>query len=241
MLYPQASLDLRHPCVQASGAIKLTYGQTRGKICHLGFLNGWQGRTSLHPLALAQSCIAKHQPPDLRLRQWIDLPHQSIDSLGFAFLFVEQYMKIEVLTSARVVDDDLILKFDSHIVGPRREKFKHIREHAADGCPHIHNTYDSSPLASLLRWKLEKVDGDSWAKVDQYCWCQTEYLVEIQNEGPDETSLHICAWRNLGSLKSHLDEKWQRQLSYGFHTVDYRSFHDFPGSVRDVFEAEEIP
>ena len=146
MLYPQASLDLRHPCVQASGAIELTYGQTRGKVCNLGFLNGWQGRASLHPLALAQSCVAKHQPPDLRLRQLIDWPHQSIDSLSFAFLFVEQDMKIEVLTSARIVDDDLILKFDTRVIIPSGDRLRNVRIQAPDSC-------DSSGAASVLRWE----------------------------------------------------------------------------------------
>ena len=181
----------------------------------------------------AQSHIAKHQPPDLHLSTSINSPHHALH-------FEHQDTDHQVIITGRAIADEFILKFDSHIVVPRREKFKHIREHAADICPHIHNTHDSSPLASLLRWKLEKMDGDSWAKFDQCYWCQAEYLVEIQNEGPDETSLHICAWRNLGSLKLHLDEKWQRQLSYGFHIVDYRSFNDFPGSIRDVFETEEI-
>lgn len=117
---------------KASGAIELTYGQTRCKAYSLAFLKDWQGQTSLHPLALAQSCIAKHQPPDFRLRQLIDWPHRSIDSLSFAFLFVEQDMKIEILKSARVVHDDLILKLDTRVIIPSGDQHSQRCTHYND-------------------------------------------------------------------------------------------------------------
>ena len=56
-------------------------------------------------------------------------------------------MKIEVLASTRVVDDDLILKVDMRVIIPSGDRLRNVRIQAPDSC-------DSSGAASVLRWEI---------------------------------------------------------------------------------------
>lgn len=52
-------------------------------------------------------------------------------------------------------------------------------------------------------------------------------------------SIRLCEWRNLGSLKSCYNEKWQRQKSSNFVQYYHWPLKVLPDSVMDVFETED--
>ena len=154
--------DHNNPYVKATGVLEFVYDrscnneQSGGKTFKLGFQHVQflmycyqSASTQLDPSQLlmsqirsvtVQSHIAKHQPPGLHLPTSMNSPHHALH-------FEHRDTDHRVIITGRAIADECVLKFDSHIVVPRREKFKHIREHAADVCPHIHNTHGCSPLA----------------------------------------------------------------------------------------------
>ena len=248
--------------VKVTGALDFVYSRSSNKtgkdvkVFRLGFLDAQllinyhravsaqsdptQLLTSRAWLASAQKSIVKQQPTDLCHTQ---LAKSRIYTLCFEQQDTNSTaspVSTRVKICARVVADEMILKFESRVVVSPNENLEYARMHVPDVCPHTKNLHKFSGLASILRWMLDRMDEPPSAVFRQCDSCHTDFLVEIQNADLDNITILVCAWRNLGSLRCHSDEKWQRQLSYMFQTVDYRGFLRHPASVRDLFEANSI-
>ena len=201
------------------------------RIFRLGFPHA-QLLASDNHLVSAQSYVAGYQPADLRL----------IDSPNHVLCFEHERTKgpeHRVSIALRVIAEELLLKFESRTTIPRKGRLAHGEKHLLDVCPHIHSTHG---LSGLAEWETVYLDDHPNAVSKRCGFYHTECLVEhqkIQYEGQEGMSLRLCVWRNLGSLKSHYNEKWQRQKSSNFVKYYLRPFKVLPGSVRDVFETED--
>ena len=204
-----------HPCIRATGIVDLVYAQgdpetgDPEKVFSLAFLN-LQLLMSRYR-SLCRQSSQEDQLSDPRLTKLLS-------NLGMvAHLGVEN--RGRCVMSAKVVDDELIIRMETQILVTGPEEFAQIQMHLPQTCRHVQTRGDVFGLPEICWWLQPKWqntlvyqtnDGIPYRCVH----CHTTYLAKIKKEPESENYLvKVSVWKNLGSFISHDDEEWQKHLS----------------------------
>lgn len=201
-----------HPCIKATRILDLVYAQGNPewgypeKVFSLAFLN----------LQLLMSCYRslcressqENQLSDPRLTELLN------NLAMVAYLGVEG--KGQCMTSAKVVDDELIIRMETRIlvVGPE-EWDNHIQMHLPRVCRHVRTWGEFFLQPPDIHYWLQGYWQKAPVHQGQCAFCRTRFLAEIKKEPESKKYLvEFSVWKNLGSFKSHDDEEWRRHLPH---------------------------
>ena len=205
-----------HPCIRATGIVDLVYAQGNPetgdpeKVFSLAFLN-LQLLMSRYRYLCRQSS-QEDQLSDPRLTELLS-------NLGMvAHLGVED--RGRCVTSAEVVDDELIIRMETQILVAGPEEFGQIQMHLPQACQHVQTRGDIFWLPEICWWLQPNWQNtlvyQTHDGIPHRCaHCHTKYLAKIKKESESENYLvEVSVWKNLGSFISHEDdEEWQKHLS----------------------------
>ena len=205
-----------HPCIRATGIVDLVYAQgdpetgDPEKVFSLVFLN-LQLLMSRYR-SLRRESSQEDQLSDPRLTELLS-------NLGMvAHLGVED--RGRCVTSAEVMDDELIIRIETQISVTGPEEFGQIQMHLPQACRHVQTRGDIFGVPEICWWLQPNWHNplvyQTHRGIPHRCeHCHTKYLAKIQKEPETKNYLvEVSVWKNLGSFISHEDdEKWRKHLS----------------------------
>ena len=206
-----------HPCIQAAGIVELVYAQGdpgRGapeKVFSLAFLNLQLLMSRYRSLCPESS--EEHRLSDPRLTELLN------NLRMVAYLGLENTGRC--VTSAKVVNDELIIRMETQILLAGPEDFGPNQMHLPQTCRHVPTRREVFWPSNMDWWAQPKWEDtlvyQTHSGVPYRCpYCHTEYLATIEKEPDSESYLvEVSVWKNLGSFKSPDDEKWHSHFSYG--------------------------
>ena len=203
-----------HPCIEATGIMDLVYAQgdpetgDPEKVFSLAFLN-LQLLMSRYR-SLCRESSQENQLSDPRLTELLNN------------LAMVAYLGVEVtgrcMTSAKVVHGELIIRMETQILVAAPEEFGQIQTHLPRTCQHVRTRPGGFSGYKIYWWLqpswLNTLVHQGRADISYRCpYCQTKFLANIKKEPESENYLvEVSVWKNLGSLKLHGDEQWQRHV-----------------------------
>ena len=239
-----------HLCIKATGIVDLIYAQgdpgtgAPAKVFSLAFLNLQllMGRYR----SLCREISQEQQLSDPRLIELLKSLHM------VAYFGMRETG--QCVTNVKVVDDELLIRMESQIPLASPKDFGQIQTYLPQTCQHVPTRRDIFWPSDMDWWAQPK-----WEKMVVYlthsgvpyrcAYCYTEYLAIVQKKPESEDYLvKVVVWKNLGSLKSPSDEKWQSHLSHGDieessvkpqvdHGIIYHLFES--ADEEDTFDAGE--
>ena len=199
-----------HRCIKYTGVLDLVYAQGNSgtgasrKIYSLAFLN--LQLLMNHYRSLRRTSSQDHQPQFTELFNNLRMvAHFGVGDKG------------RCVIDARVVDDDLLLRMKTQIRFANPKEFEHIQMHLPETCQHVPTRgHLFWPWLAQPKWKKVLVYQSNTGVPYRCGYCHTDYLAIIKREPQKGKYLvEVSVWKNLGSLKSSLEETWQSHLFHG--------------------------
>lgn len=228
-----------HFCIQAAGIVDLVYAQgdpgtgAPKKVFSLAFLNLQLLMSRYRSLCPESS--QEHQPSDPRLTELLNN------------LYMVAYLGLEdtglCVTSAKVVNDELIIRMETQILLAGPEEFGQIQMHLPQTCRHVPTRREIFWPSNMDWWAQPKWENtlvyQTHSGVPYRCaYCHTEYLATVEKESDSESYLvEVSVWKNLGSFKSPDDEKWQSHLPHGKIQEPLAEHLIYHGIIFHLFES----
>lgn len=170
-----------------------------------------------------------------------------LDSLSYAHSFYHWSSATKYVshyhTSARIANDNLIMKMEYRVLLRRGDGYKKISLLCENVCPHWRRTMDDYNLAIKMRCQMSHEPAQSCpdcAGMVQCQNCSTEFIVAFLdcNWSPRGQAVYVTAWRNLGPCDTPFDIRWRTQLSILHNNLSPpKSAASFvPGSILKAFE-----
>ncbi|KAH7321858.1 hypothetical protein BKA65DRAFT_482293 [Rhexocercosporidium sp. MPI-PUGE-AT-0058] len=153
--------------------------------------------------------------------------------------YVEQYSSL-----ARVVDNRLLLRDQRVRKVPTSQRDCLPRDVTFWVCPHFW-VYSKDKLDKLDRWgsQLEKPDPfgpevcHSGPGLMRCLFCYTDFRIDFKSFGDSGNAVCLTTWKDLGSSRPLLNEKWQSHISNPI-ARDRVEFER--GTICSAFECEDF-
>lgn len=202
-----------------------------------------------HPCALADGFLSipplfglrfQHAQMIMKLYRLRVRENLFLDSLSHERSYQDQHYH----TSARIKDDNLLVKLEWRVLLLHGQDFRQIRWTCnLDVCPHWKFDSDDQNLSKRICCQISHGPGLSCpdcAVLVQCQYCTTEFIVAFldSNWSPRGQAIYITAWKNLGSCETPFDIRWRTQvqsihssLPIGTCPVPFK-----PGSILRAYE-----
>lgn len=166
-----------------------------------------------------------------------------LDSLSHAHTSDHEHQIPHGHTSARIVNNSLLVKLDWRIPLRLGEGFSRARVFNPNVCRHWRCVLHDDNLSERIRCQLGHGLGQSCAKCTglQQCQrCSTEFVMGCldSNWSPQGRVIYITAWRDLGPCDTPFDTRWRSQIMRIYTSLPAPDFSVpfVPGSIRRAFE-----
>lgn len=152
-------------------------------------------------------------------------------------------------TSARIANDDLIMKLEYRYILDRGEGYDESRILCEHVCPHWKRGTSYDDLTKRTRCLMSHESGQSCPGCTGMVQCQscsTEFIVALLdcNWSPGGRALYFTVWKNLGPCDTPFDIRWRSQLRLPHDRLLFRDYLSprtmaasfVPGSILRAFE-----
>lgn len=146
-------------------------------------------------------------------------------------------------TSARIRNDNLLLKLELRVLLCHGDSFKQVKTLCQRVCLHWECRLEDEKLSKIIRCQMSHGPGQSCPACTGMIQCQrcsTEFVVAFldSNWSPRGQAIYITVWKDLGPCDTPFDIHWRTQVGTVFssfpapnHSVPFE-----PGSILRAYE-----